>query len=85
MAELSPVLILVLGYWESSVVGHVYGRDHQVFQKVRHGLPIVTTSISDELQQVLHGVGRQHANNIIETHSSLRYTNIVIAHVNWEE
>ena len=32
IAELSPVLSLVLGYWESSVVGPVYNRDHHVFQ-----------------------------------------------------
>ena len=32
MAELSPVLSLVIGYWESSVVGYVYDRDHQGFQ-----------------------------------------------------
>ena len=32
MADLSPVLSLVLGYWESSVVGPVYDRDHQGFQ-----------------------------------------------------
>ena len=32
MAELSLVLSLVLGYWESSVVGPVYNRDYQGFQ-----------------------------------------------------
>ena len=33
MAELSPVLSLVLGYWKSLVMGPVYNRDHQGFQK----------------------------------------------------
>ena len=37
MAELSHVLSLVLGYWESSVVGPVYDRDHQGFQKYGRG------------------------------------------------
>ena len=32
MDDLGPVLGLVLGYCESSVVGPVYDRDHQVFQ-----------------------------------------------------
>ena len=35
MDELSPVLSLVIGYWESSVVRPVYDRDHQGFQKIR--------------------------------------------------
>ena len=33
MDELSLVLSLVLGSWESSVVGPVYNRDHQGFQQ----------------------------------------------------
>ena len=32
MDDMSPVLSLVLGYWESSVVGPVYDRYHQGFQ-----------------------------------------------------
>ena len=35
MAELRPVLSLVLGYWESSVVVPVYDRDHQGFQHLQ--------------------------------------------------
>ena len=34
MDELVPVLSLVLGYWESLVVGLVYDRDCQGFQKI---------------------------------------------------
>ena len=50
-----------------------------------HGLPMDTTSISNELQQVLHGMGRRHANNRIKMHSALRYTRRVTYLVNKEE
>ena len=43
MAELSPVLSLVLGYWESSLVGPVYDRDHQGFQHESLGFGIGCT------------------------------------------
>ena len=33
MAELSPMYSLVLGYWESLVVGPAYDMDHQGFQQ----------------------------------------------------
>ena len=50
-----------------------------------HGLPSDTCTISDELQQVLYGVGRQDANNIITPESTRRYARRVIARVNKEE
>ena len=50
-----------------------------------HGLPMDTTSISIELQQVLHGVGRRHANNGIKANSVLRYARRVIVCANREE
>ena len=50
-----------------------------------HGLPRDTSTISDELQQVLHGVGRQDANISIKTNSALMYACRVIARVNKEE
>ena len=43
-----------------------------------------TTTISDELQQVLHGVGRQDANKTITPPSTIRYSHRVIARVNKE-
>ena len=49
-----------------------------------HGLPRDTNTISDELQQVLHGVGRLDTNKTIESCSALRYARRVIAHVNKE-
>ena len=42
-------------------------------------------TISDELQQVLYGVGRRDANNTITPESALRYAHRVIASVNKEE
>ena len=50
-----------------------------------YGLPRDTNTISNELQQVIHGVGCQDVNNIIKTRSALRYVPRVIAHVNKEE
>ena len=50
-----------------------------------HGLPMDTTTISDEIQQVLHGVGRQDANKTITQDSALRYARRVIGCVNKEE
>ena len=47
-----------------------------------HGLPRDTSTISDELQQVLYGVGSQDANNTITSDSALRYDLRVIARVN---
>ena len=47
-----------------------------------HGLPRDTTTISDELQQVLHGMGRQDANKTITPDSVLRYSRRVIGCVN---
>ena len=50
-----------------------------------HGLPRDANTISDELQQVLHGMGPQDSNNTITPPSSLRYARRVIARVNKEE
>ena len=50
-----------------------------------HGLPRDTSTISDELQQVLHGVGRRDANKTSTPPSALRYAHRVIARVNKEE
>ena len=50
-----------------------------------HGLTRDTTTISNELQQVLHGVGRRDANKTITPDYALRYCRRVIAHVNKEE
>ena len=44
-----------------------------------HGLPRDTTSISDELQHVLHDLGRQYPNKTIKSCYVLRYTRRVIA------
>ena len=40
------------------------------------------TTISDELQQVLHGVGRRDAKKTITQDSALRYARRVIARLN---
>ena len=50
-----------------------------------HGLPRYTTTISDELQKVLHSVGCQEANKTITQDSALRYAHRVIGRVNKEE
>ena len=50
-----------------------------------HGLPRDTSAISNELQQVLHGVSCQDANKIIKANYALRYERRVIARVNKEE
>ena len=47
-----------------------------------HGLPRDDTTISDELQQVLHDVGRRDARKTITLESALRYTIRVIVSVN---
>ena len=47
-----------------------------------HGLPRDTCTISDELQQVLYGVGRRYASNTITPESALRYARRLIARVN---
>ena len=44
-----------------------------------------TNTISNELQQVIHGVGFQDANKTIKTNSILRYAHRVISRVNKEE
>ena len=49
------------------------------------GPPRDTSTISDETQQVLHGVGRQDSNKTITPDSALRYARRVIARVNKEE
>ena len=41
-----------------------------------------TTSLSNELQQVLHGVGCRDANKIIKSNYALRYARRVIVYVN---
>ena len=48
------------------------------------GLTRDTTSISNEPQQVLHGVGRRYANKTITLDYVLRYARILIARVNKE-
>ena len=53
--------------------------------EVAHEIPRDTTSISNELQQVLHGVGRQDAKKTITPPSTIRYSHRVIARVNKEE
>ena len=50
-----------------------------------HGLPRDTTTISDELQKVLHGVGRRDVAITITPDSALRYAHRLIARVNKEE
>ena len=50
-----------------------------------HGLSRDTTTISDELQQVIHGVGCRDSNKTITPDSALRYACRVIACVNKEE
>ena len=50
-----------------------------------HGLQKDTNTISNELQQVLSGVGSQDANNSIKTHSALRYDHRLIVRVNKED
>ena len=47
-----------------------------------HGLPRDNTTIYDELQQVLHGVGCRDANKTITPDSALRYSRRVIGRVN---
>ena len=50
-----------------------------------HGLPRDATTISDELQQVLHGVVCLDTNKTITPPSALRYSRRVIARVNKKE
>ena len=50
-----------------------------------HGLQKDTTTISDELQQVLHGMGHRGVAKTITPDSALRYARRVIARVNKEE
>ena len=47
-----------------------------------YGLPRDTNTISDELQQVLHNVGRRDVAKTITLDSALRYARRVIARVN---
>ena len=47
-----------------------------------HGLPRDTTTFSDELQQVLHGVGHRDVTKTITPYTALRYAHRVIACVN---
>ena len=49
------------------------------------GLPRDTSTISNELQQLIYGVGRRDANNTITPESALRCARRVIARVNKEE
>ena len=50
-----------------------------------HGLPRDTYIITDELQQVLHGMGLTDAKKPIKSRSALRYDHRVIARVNKEK
>ena len=50
-----------------------------------HGLTRDTSTIYNELQHVLYGVGRRDANNTITPESALRYARRVIARLNKEE
>ena len=50
-----------------------------------HGHTMNTSIISNEIQQVLHGVGRQDVTKTITPDSALRYARRVIARVNKEE
>ena len=45
----------------------------------------ILTPVYNELQQVIHGVGRWYNSKTIKTNSALRYSRRVIAHVNKEE
>ena len=53
--------------------------------EVAHGLTRDTITISDELQQVLHGVDFQDSNKTITLPSALRYDRRLIVHVNKKE
>ena len=50
-----------------------------------HFLPMDTTTISDEIQQVLHGVGRRESIKTIIPRSALRYAHRLIVRVNKED
>ena len=53
--------------------------------ELAYGLPRDTKTISDELQQVIHGVGCQYSNKTIKINYALRYAHRVIERVNKEE
>ena len=53
--------------------------------EVAHLLPRDTTTISDELQQVLHDVDCRDSNKAITPDSALRYARRVIVRVNKEK
>ena len=50
-----------------------------------HGLPRDIASLTNELQQVLHGVGKQSIGNVIQPKSAQRYARRLIQLVNIEE
>ena len=50
-----------------------------------NGLPRYTRSLANELQQVLHDVGKRSIVNLIKHKSARRYTHRVIEKVNKEE
>ena len=53
--------------------------------KVAHGLLKDIKAVSDELQQVIHGVGCRYGNKAITPPSTRRYSSRAIARVNKEE
>ena len=50
-----------------------------------NGISRDTNTIPNELQQVIHSIGRRDVNKTIKTHSALRYARRVIVCVNKEE
>ena len=74
-------------------LGHIYYllKDEETYivrateVEASHGLPRDTTTISGELQQVLHVAGRRDANKTITPDSALRYARRVIVRLNKEE
>ena len=50
-----------------------------------HGIPRDNNTISNEIQQVMHGVGRRESNKTIKSRFALRYVCIVITRVYKEE
>ena len=53
--------------------------------EVAHELPRDATSLSNELQQVIHDLGKQKIGKEIKQNSAQSYTPIVIRRVNKEE
>ena len=50
-----------------------------------YGIPIYSLSLANELQQVLHSVGKRRIVNEIKPNSAHKYSHIFIRRVNEEE